>query len=619
MRRSRWKWLLLVPVLSLGIAHFDRAASLSPGNWREASREPVGLAPDPALHAEAIVQVYAARAVRWRGYFGVHTWIAVKPTDAAAYTVYEVTRWSRRRNGSMVSISERAPDERWYGNAPRLVVERRGPEVDGLIERIDLAARSYRYADDYRVWPGPNSNTFTAFVLRAVPELRADLPPNAIGKDYIGARLAALSPSGTGGQLSVFGVLGLLAGIEEGVELNLFGMTFGLDPLDLAVKLPFAGQFGLITNAAAQDTASSSADAEAGPDAAGSNAAGARRYTFSWPYTEASAMQPRGGTTLGPVVTLADSPTAAWQDLQQPGLSKFERDRRAILAMAGDYRTSFDFIETVGFTPEFTPGAPYQSWATETIDVIEDSGEKIVLQHVIVMQYVDDNGEVQGPVVQKHWRQEWVYEDRALHVYSGQDRWTARSVEAGEAEGRWSQAVYQVDDSPRYEALGDWVHRGNYSAWTSDETWRPLPRRESSVRDDYDVLIGTNRHTITPTGWVHEEENLKAVLDDTGELDRDRSFLARELGVNRYEAIVDFDFSGRDDYWEATSAFWRDVRAEWSRVQATREQFAIVPPEGEPPLFLPMFEYAAGLEAGSDYDEAEGRRFIRATLDRYLN
>lgn len=249
--RRYWKWLLLLPVASLVIAHFDRASSLSPGNWREASRDSVGLAPDPAITQEAVVQVYAARAVRWRGYFGTHTWIAVKPTGAAEYTVYEVTRWSRRRNGSMVSIGEREPDGRWYGNAPDLIADVRGPETDALIERIDAAARNYRYADDYRVWPGPNSNTFTAFVLREVPELRADLPPTAIGKDYLGKGIVAAAPSGTGFQVSLFGLVGVLAGVEEGLEVNLLGMAFGIDPLDLGIKLPFAGSFGLLGGAEA--------------------------------------------------------------------------------------------------------------------------------------------------------------------------------------------------------------------------------------------------------------------------------------------------------------------------------------------------------------------------------
>jgi hypothetical protein len=117
--------------------------------------------------------------------------------------------------------------------------------VDKVIEKIDAVARAYPYPDQYHVWPGPNSNTFVAYVARQVPELRLDLPPTAIGKDYIpGGRPFARSPSGTGYQLSLFGVLGVLAGAEEGFELNLFGLTFGIDPLDFAVKLPMVGRIG---------------------------------------------------------------------------------------------------------------------------------------------------------------------------------------------------------------------------------------------------------------------------------------------------------------------------------------------------------------------------------------
>jgi hypothetical protein len=190
------------------------------------------------------VQVYAARAVRWRGYFGVHTWIAVKPSHAAEYTVYEVNGWRLRRTGSAVSVDRRPPDSRWFGNRPSLIAERRGDGVDELIARIRAAVDAYEHADTYRVWPGPNSNTFVAHVLRAAPELRADLPATAIGKDYLGASLVAWSPSGTGVQLNLFGVLGALAGIEEGVELNVLGLTFGVDPLDLSLKLPLAGSVG---------------------------------------------------------------------------------------------------------------------------------------------------------------------------------------------------------------------------------------------------------------------------------------------------------------------------------------------------------------------------------------
>jgi hypothetical protein len=344
-----------------------------------------------------------------------------------------------------------------------------------------------------------------------------------------------------------------------------------------------------------------------------------RQFTFSWPFEPGDQMRPRGGTSKGPDVELLEGESEAWRALREPGLSKFERDRRAILAMAGGYRTSFDFIETVGFGPDFSPARPYQSWSTEYIDVIADSGTEISLQHIIVMFFIDGDGQMQGPVVQKHWRQDWRYEDDSIHEFVGNGRWRERRPDPDSVRGLWSQAVYQVDDSPRYEAYGEWVHEGNYSSWTSQETWRPLPRRESSVRDDYDLLIGTNKHTITPAGWVHEENNLKTVLGDDGHPAEDRPYLARELGLNRYERIVGFDFSAREGYWTATSAFWSDVRAAWARIYAENPSFVLASRVDGAALFQPMFTYAAELESGEPYDPAAGRAFIEATLDQYVD
>ncbi|MBL6959207.1 MAG: DUF3750 domain-containing protein [Rhodospirillales bacterium] len=214
-------------------------------DWRTASREPTGIAPVPAFHPEAVVQVYAARAYSWRGTFGVHSWFAVKAKDAEDFTVYEVIGWRARWGQSVVAVSNRPPDGRWFGNEPEIIADLRGPEAEALIPRIDAAARNYPYADEYTVWPGPNSNTFIAHLARAVPELRVDLPPTAIGKDYLpgGAPFAA-APSGTGYQLSLLGLIGVMAGIEEGLEINILGLTFGIDPKDLAIKLPGVGSVG---------------------------------------------------------------------------------------------------------------------------------------------------------------------------------------------------------------------------------------------------------------------------------------------------------------------------------------------------------------------------------------
>jgi len=211
-------------------------------DWRTASREPVGLAPDPAEVKEAVVQVYGARTIGAKGLFGVHTWVAVKPAEAEEWTVYEVVGWRLRWSQSALVVHSRPPDARWFGSAPELYADRRGAGVDELIERIDRAARAYPYGADYRAWPGPNSNTFTAWIARAVPELEVDLPATAIGKDYLGSSIVGTAPSGSGFQLSLGGVLGLAVSPVDGLEFNVLALNFGIGPN--GVKLPMVGRVG---------------------------------------------------------------------------------------------------------------------------------------------------------------------------------------------------------------------------------------------------------------------------------------------------------------------------------------------------------------------------------------
>lgn len=228
----------------LGVLIAAYAAFAFAADWRTASHEPVGLAPDPASTPEAVVQVYGARTWGWRGAFGVHTWVAVKPTNAKAWKVYEVVGWRLRWTDSVVAISDRDPDARWYGSEPELYADKRGEGVDALIARIDKAASEYPYAGEYGLWPGPNSNTFTAWLTRAVPELGVDLPATAIGKDYFGDKLIHSPPSGHGVQLSIAGLLGVTASSVEGFEVNVLGLTFGVNPFNPAIKLPFVGRIG---------------------------------------------------------------------------------------------------------------------------------------------------------------------------------------------------------------------------------------------------------------------------------------------------------------------------------------------------------------------------------------
>jgi hypothetical protein len=214
-------------------------------HWWQARRDASGQAPDPAATPEAVVQVYVARTVGWKGALGVHSWIAVKRSGAPAYTRYEVIGWGVDRGAPAVRVNRTGPDNYWFGSRPELLADRRGPGVDALIDRIEAAIGTYPYPATYRTWPGPNSNTFTAHVARAVPELRLDLPPTAIGKDYLaGGAPVGASPSGTGLQLSLFGLAGFLVGWEEGVEVNLLGLTFGVDWNRPALKLPGVGRLG---------------------------------------------------------------------------------------------------------------------------------------------------------------------------------------------------------------------------------------------------------------------------------------------------------------------------------------------------------------------------------------
>jgi hypothetical protein len=237
MGRSLW--------LVCGLIALAGCSALAHGDWRLARRDASGQAPDPASTVDPVIQVYAARTVGWRGVLAVHSWIVVKPRGAAAYMRYEVIGWGVDRGIPAIRVDRMGPDDYWFGSRPQLLADARGDGVDALIERVQAAVVAYPYPSTYRTWPGPNSNTFVAYVIRAVPELRVDLPPTAIGKDFLpGAAVVARSPGGCGVQLSLLGLAGVLVGRDEGIEVNLLGLTFGLDLKDPALKVPAVGRLG---------------------------------------------------------------------------------------------------------------------------------------------------------------------------------------------------------------------------------------------------------------------------------------------------------------------------------------------------------------------------------------
>ena len=205
----------------------------------------VGLAPGPEDNQESIVQLYAARSYEWYSRIvSVHSWLALRKAGDSKYTVYEAHRFPPYLSGRAVRTCQKYyPDRKWHGAEPTLLAEVKGGPADQAIIEIQEAVR--RYPDGYRLWPGPNSNTFIAELARATPELRVDLPPTAIGKDYlVGRRIFGPAPSGTGWQISIFGLVGLLVAREEGIEINVLGAVFGIDLNPPALKLPIVGRLG---------------------------------------------------------------------------------------------------------------------------------------------------------------------------------------------------------------------------------------------------------------------------------------------------------------------------------------------------------------------------------------
>jgi Protein of unknown function (DUF3750) len=237
---------MLVTVLALFLFPLAVHAALyaskeHPASYRSASWSSVGMLPPAGAERDARLLVFTGRTGRWKGIFSVHSWVVFKPESGSTWSRYDVVGWGRplRLNGW-------DPDGRWYGDTPRVLVDVRGAEAQALIPRVKEAVATYTYNDfgDYRIWPGPNSNTFVATVLRAVPELQATLPPNAVGKDFRAYPYAGLTDSGTGVEASLWGIVGVKVGWVEGIELNFLGLVAGFDLRHPAVKLPGFGRLG---------------------------------------------------------------------------------------------------------------------------------------------------------------------------------------------------------------------------------------------------------------------------------------------------------------------------------------------------------------------------------------
>jgi len=257
---------------------------------------------------------------------------------------------------------------------------------------------------------------------------------------------------------------------------------------------------------------------------------------------------------------LADGPVASRAPAAEA--NAFEADRALILAMAGNYKVTFDMRETTPWRTDYTPIPGKVSGGHESVRVIEDSGRHIVLQHLLVVQ--DDTGKVH---VIKHWRQDWTYEPENVLVYAGDGRWNIEAVSAALRAGRWSQTVWQTDDSPRYGGWGQWTEEGGVKRWRSSWTWRPLARRDAVRNPPYDRYLAINRHSPTPTGWIHWQDNIK-MGPEPGRSDGKIVPIVQESVLNTYESATDFEIAAADAYWSATKDYWAAIRKDWDDVIA---------------------------------------------------
>ncbi|GGG37995.1 DUF6607 family protein [Bizionia arctica] len=237
--------------------------------------------------------------------------------------------------------------------------------------------------------------------------------------------------------------------------------------------------------------------------------------------------------------------------------NKKEKDQKAIKDMCGCYEVTFNFTETFEYSGDSTYLASEvkHDKGLEWVELIQDADDKIAMQHLLIV------GTAERPYIVKHWRQDWEFENTNLYEYNHNNIWQYVNLSKEEVKGQWTQKVFQVDDSPRYEGSASWVHVDGKSYW-ENETSAPLPRREYTTRSDYNVTTRRNRHEITSYGWLHEQDNDKVIRKDGTE----DVILAQEKGYNTYKKVADTKCQAGQDYWTKNKDKWAIVRAKWDEV-----------------------------------------------------
>ncbi|WP_461532135.1 DUF6607 family protein [Sinomicrobium sp.] len=261
--------------------------------------------------------------------------------------------------------------------------------------------------------------------------------------------------------------------------------------------------------------------------------------------------------------------------------NKKKQDTEAIKSMCGCYEVAFNFAETFEYVEDSTyiPSKTKHDRGLEWVELVEDGKDKISMQHLLIV------GTKENPYIVKHWRQDWEYENTDLYTYDHDNTWKYVSLPADQVKGQWTQKVFQVDDSPRYQGSASWVHVDGRHFWES-ETSAPLPRREYTQRSDYNVTLRRNRHEIVDYGWIHDQDNDKILREDG----KDDVLVAQEKGYDVYRRVDDSECQAARDYWKKNQEKWSLVRNKWEEVFARKKDLSLEEKVDNKPLFKSLFE-----------------------------
>ncbi len=275
------------------------------------------------------------------------------------------------------------------------------------------------------------------------------------------------------------------------------------------------------------------------------------------------------------------------------------QDAAAIKKMCGCYEVTFNFAETFNYSNDslYKPSKTKIDKGLEWAQLVTDEAGKVVIQHILQV------GDPAEPMIIKHWRQDWLYENKDLYQYNGDNNWSYIKKDDSEVAGQWTQKVFQVDDSPRYEGSATWVHVDGKSYW-ENTTPAPLPRREYTTRGDYNITLRGNRHEITETGWVHDQDNQKIIRSGTTE----DVVLAKEKGYNTYHRVADERCKAAADWWQTSQEKWTKVRAKWDAVFARNTDLTLHEKVANKVLYKYLFS-----------DEVQQKKEIDDIIDSFVS